>query len=97
VPATAGSASAPRLGEDGGVEDFDPELLDAVLSLALAAGNGDDEAVEVFLRGSEAADLAVTGAQVIWRMAAALGKLVQPERSPPQMIHAFAQALKEQP
>jgi len=78
------------------MDAFDSELLDAVLSLALAAGNGDDEAVEVFLRSAEPADLAVTGAHVIWRMAAALGRMVQPERSAPQMIHVFAQALKEQ-
>jgi hypothetical protein len=51
--------------------------------------------VEVFLRASEPADLAVTGARVIWRMAAALGRLVQPERSAPQMIHVFAEALKD--
>lgn len=78
------------------MEPPDPELLDVVLSLALAAGNGDEEAVDVFLRSSEPADLAVTGAWVIWRMAAALGRLVQPERSAPQMIHVFAQALKEE-
>jgi hypothetical protein len=77
------------------MEAFDPDVLDAVLGLALAAGNGDDEAVEVFLRASEPADLAVTGARVIWRMAAALGRLVQPERSAPQMIHVFAEALKD--
>ncbi len=77
------------------MEPLDPELLDTVLSLALAAGNGDDEAVEVLVRASEPADLAVTGAGVIWRMAAALGRLVQPERSAPQMIHVFGQALKE--
>ncbi|HZQ79459.1 MAG TPA: hypothetical protein VFE55_19170 [Acidimicrobiia bacterium] len=78
------------------MEPVDPELLDNVLSLALAAGIGDEEAVEVILRSSEPADLAVTGAWVIWRMAAALGRLVQPERSAPQMIHVFAQALKEE-
>jgi hypothetical protein len=75
----------------------DADVLDAVLSMALAAGIGDDEAVEVFLRGSDPADLAVAGADVIWRMAAALGQLVEPKRSPPQMIHAFAQALRERP
>jgi hypothetical protein len=78
------------------MEALDPELLDAVLSMALAAGNGDDEAVEVFLRATEPADLAVTAAGVIWRMAAALGRLVQPERSAPQMIHVFAQALRDE-
>jgi hypothetical protein len=77
------------------MEALDPELVDAVLSLALAAGNGDDEAVEVFLRATEPENLAVAGAQVIWRMAAALGQLVDPQRSAPQIIHVFAQALKE--
>jgi len=78
------------------MEPLDLELLDDVLSLALAAGNGDGEAVDVILQASEPADLAVTGAWVIWRMAAALGRLVQPERSAPQMIHVFARALKEE-
>jgi len=77
------------------MEPPDPELVDAVLSMALAAGNGDDEAVEVFLRASEPEGLAVAGAQVIWRMAAALGQLVDPQRSAPQMIHVFAQAMRE--
>ncbi|HET9771754.1 MAG TPA: hypothetical protein VFS16_12760 [Acidimicrobiia bacterium] len=75
----------------------DPDVLDAVLSMALAAGVGDDEAVELLLRGNDPADLAVVGADVIWRMAAAVGQLVEPKRSPPQMIHAFAQALREPP
>jgi len=73
----------------------DLEVLDTVLSLAIAAGAGDDEAVELLLRGSDPADLALAGADVIWRMAAALGQLVEPRRSPPQMIHVFAQALRD--
>ena len=73
----------------------DPELLDTVLSLAIAAGNGDEEAIEVFLRTFEPADLAATGADVIWRMATALGQMVDPPRSPPQMLHVFAQALRD--
>ena len=77
------------------MEPLDPELLDAVLGMALAAGTGDTEAVEVFLRAAEPADLAAIGAHVIWRMAAALGRLLNPQRSAPQMIHVFAQALKE--
>jgi len=32
---------------------------------------------------------------VIWRMAGALGQLVEPRRSAPQMIHVFAQALRD--
>jgi hypothetical protein len=78
------------------MDPLDPELLDAVLGLALAAGIGDEEAVETFLRGADPTDLAATAAGVIWRMAAALGRMVQPERSAPQMIHVFAQALKEE-
>ena len=79
-----------------GVMDYsDPELLDTVLSLAIAAGNGDEEAIEVFLRASDPADLAVVGADVIWRMATALGQMVDPPRSPPQMLHVFAQALRD--
>ena len=74
----------------------DPDDLDVVLSLALAVAAGDDEAVEVFLRGNEPADLAVAGADVIWRMAGALGQLVEPNRSAPQMIHVFAQALRDE-
>jgi hypothetical protein len=77
------------------MDPLDPELLDAVLGMALAAGVGDTEAVEVFLRASQPADLAMAGARVIWRMAAALGRLVTPQRSAPQMIHVLAQALKE--
>jgi hypothetical protein len=73
----------------------DPDLVDAVLGMALAAGAGDDEAIEVFLHGSEPADLAETGARVIWQMAGALGQLVDPRRSAPQMIHVFAQALRD--
>ena len=73
----------------------DPETLDAVLSLTLAVAAGDEEAVEIFLRAHEPAGLAVAGADVIWRMANALGQLVEPQRSAPQMIHAFAQALRD--
>jgi len=57
-------------------DELTPELVDAVLGMALAAGIGDTEAVEVFLRVSEPGDLAVVGAQVVWRMAAALGQLI---------------------
>ena len=71
------------------------DALDVVLSLALAVAAGDDEAVELFLRGNEPADLVVAGADVIWRMAGALGQLVEPRRSAPQMIHVFAQALRD--
>jgi hypothetical protein len=73
----------------------DPEMVDAVLSLAIAAGAGDEEAVEVFLRTFELADLAFTAAGVIWRMATALGQMVDPPRSAPQMLHVFAQAMRE--
>jgi hypothetical protein len=73
----------------------DPELIDAVLSLAIAAGAGDDEAVEVFLRTFEPTALAATAADVIWRMATALGQMVDPPRSAPQMLHVFAQALRD--
>jgi len=73
----------------------DPDALDAVLSLALAVAAGDEEAAEVFLRAHEPADLAVAGADVVWRMAAALGQLVEPKRSAPQMIHVFAEALRD--
>ena len=72
----------------------DPDAVDALLSMALAVGNGDDEAVEMLLRGSEPADLAVVGADIIWRMATALGQMVEPHRSAPQMIHVFGQALR---
>ena len=74
--------------------DPDPDAVDAVLSMALAAGIGDDEAVELLLGGSDPAGLAVAGADIIWRMASALGQLVEPTRSAPQMIHVFAQALR---
>ena len=72
-----------------------PDALDAALSLALAVAAGDEEAVEVFLRAHDPADLAVAGADVIWRMANALGQMIEPQRSAPQMIHVFAQALRD--
>jgi hypothetical protein len=78
-----------------GMDETDAELIDAVLSMAIAAGAGDDEALEVFLRSFEPTDLAVTSAGVIWRMATALGQMVDPPRSPPQMLHVFAQALRD--
>ena len=77
------------------MEQPDPDVLDAVLSLSLAIAAGDKEAVEVFFRSHDPADLAIAGSHVIWRMATALGQLVDPKRSPPQMIHALAQALRE--
>jgi hypothetical protein len=77
------------------MESPDPESLDGVLSLALAVAAGDEEAAEVLLRANEPAALAVAGADVIWRMAGALGQLVEPKRSAPQMIHVFAQALRD--
>jgi hypothetical protein len=77
------------------MDNPDPEALDAVLSMALATGNGDEEAVEVFLRANDPAHLALAGADIIWRMAIALGRLVSPERSAPQIIHVFAQALRD--
>ena len=77
------------------MEQPDPDLLDTVLSLSLAVAAGDDQAVGVFFRSHDPAELAVGGGHVIWRMAAALGQLVDPKRSPPQMIHVFAQALRE--
>ena len=73
----------------------DPDVLDAVLSLSIAVAAGDEEAIELFLRSHDAADLVIAAGDVIWRMAAALGQLVEPKRSPPQMIHVFAQALRE--
>lgn len=76
------------------MEQPDPDVLDAVLSLTLAVAAGDKEAVEVFFRSHDPADLAIAGSHVIWRMAAALGQMVEPTRSPPQMIHVFAQALR---
>jgi hypothetical protein len=78
------------------MEQPDPDVLDAVLSLSLAVAAGDEDAVEVFLRSHDREDLTVAGAHVIWRMAAALGQMVEPKRSPPQMIHVFAQALREE-
>jgi hypothetical protein len=73
----------------------DPDAVDAVLSLTLAVAAGDDEAVEVLLRSHDPADLTIVGSHVIWRMATALGQMVEPKRSPPQMIHVFAQAMRE--
>ena len=73
----------------------DPEVVDAALSLTLAVAAGDDEAAEVLLRSHDPADLAIAGGRVIWRMAAALGQMVEPKRSPPQMIHVFSQAMRE--
>jgi hypothetical protein len=77
------------------MEQPDPDVLDAVLSLSLAVAAGDKEAVEVFFRSHDPADLAIAGGHIIWRMATALGQMVEPNRSPPQMIHVFAQALRE--
>jgi len=77
------------------MEQSDPDLVDAVLSLTLAVAAGDDEAVEVLLRSHDPADVAIAGGEVIWRMATALGQMVEPNRSAPQMIHVFAQALRE--
>ena len=73
----------------------DPDLLDAVLSLSLAVAAGDDGAVDVFFRSHDPGDLALAGGHVIWLMATALGQLVEPKRSAPQMIHVFAQALHD--
>ncbi len=72
----------------------DLDLLDAVLTMTIAVANGDQEAVELFLRENDPATLALTGADVIWRMAAALGQKFTPPRSPLQMIHIFAQAMR---
>jgi hypothetical protein len=58
----------------------DPDVLDAVLSLTLAVAAGDDEAVEVLLRANAPAELATAGSPVIWRMATALGQMVEPKR-----------------
>ena len=77
------------------MEQPDPDVVDAVLSLTLAVAAGDDEAVEVLLRSYDPAEFAIAGSNVIWRMATALGQMVEPRRSPPQMIHVFAQALRE--
>jgi len=74
----------------------DPEVVDAVLSLTIAVAAGDDEAIELLLRAEEPGDLAVAGSHVIWRMATALGQLVEPRRSPAQMLHVFSQALKDE-
>ena len=76
------------------MEPSEPEVVDAALSMTLAVAAGDDEAVEVLLRSHDPADLAIAGGQVIWRMATALGQMVEPKRSAPQMIHAFAQAMR---
>jgi hypothetical protein len=77
------------------MEQPDPDVLDAVLSLSIAVAAGDEEAVELFLRSHEGDELAIAAGHVIWRMATALGQMVEPRRSPPQMIHVFAQALRE--
>jgi hypothetical protein len=79
----------------GHMEQSDPEVVDAALSMTLAVAAGDDEAVEVLMRAHDPADLAIAGARVIWRMASALGQLVDPKRSPPQMIHVFSQAMRD--
>lgn len=73
----------------------DPDVLDVALSLSIAVAADDKEAIEVFLRAHDPEDLAIAGGHIIWRMAAALGQLVEPKRSPPQMIHVFAQALRD--
>jgi hypothetical protein len=78
------------------MEQPDPDALDAVLSLSIAVAAGDAEAAELFLRSHEADELAIAAGHVIWRMATALGQLVEPRRSPPQMIHVFAQALRDE-
>lgn len=78
------------------MEKPDPDVLDAVLSLSLAVAAGDEDAVEVFLRSHEPEDLVVAGSHVIWRMATALGQMVEPNRSAPQMVHVFAQALRDE-
>lgn len=77
------------------MEQTDPDVVDAVLSLTLAVAAGDDEAVEVLLRSYDPADLAIASSHVIWRMGTALGQMVEPKRSPPQMVHVFAQAMRE--
>lgn len=73
----------------------DQELVDAVLSMTIAAAGGDREAVELFLRAHAPEELAVAGTYVIWRMAAALGQKLDPPRSALQMIHVTAQALRD--
>ena len=77
------------------MEQPDADVLDAVLSLSLAVAAGDEDAVEVFLRSHEPEDLAIAAGHVIWRMATALGQMVEPKRSAPQMVHVFAQALRD--
>jgi hypothetical protein len=77
------------------MEQSEPDVVDAVLSLTLGVAAGDDEAVEVLLRSHDPAQLAIAGSHVIWRMATAIGQMVEPKRSPPQMIHVFSQALRE--
>ena len=72
-----------------------PEVVDAALSMTLAVAAGDDEAVEVLLRSHQPEELTVAAGQVIWRMATALGQMVEPPRSAPQMVHVFAQAMRE--
>lgn len=76
------------------MEPLDPEVVDAALSMTIAVAAGDDEAVEVLLRSYDPADLAIAASRVIWRMATALGQMVEPPRSPPQMIHVFSQAMR---
>lgn len=71
------------------------ELVDAIFSMTIAAAAGDQEAVELLLRAHPPEELAITGSYVIWRMAAALGQQLDPARTPLQMIHVFAQALRE--
>jgi hypothetical protein len=77
------------------MDEPDPDALDAALSLSIAVAAGDAEAAEIFLRSHDPEELAIAGGHVIWRMATALGQLVEPKRSPPQMIHVFAQALRD--
>ncbi len=77
------------------MEQPDPDVVDAVLSLTLAVAAGDDEAAKVLWRIHDPVDLSIAAGHVIWRMAAALGQMVEPTRTPPQMIHVFAQALRE--
>ena len=77
------------------MKQSDLEVVDAALSMTLAVAAGDDEAVEVLLRSQDPADLAVAGGRVIWQMATALGQMVEPKRSPPQIIHVFGQAMRE--
>ena len=71
------------------------ELVDAVFSMTIAGAANDHEAVELFLRAHPPEELAITGTYVIWRMAAALGQQLDPARTPLQMIHVFAQALRD--